>query len=177
MQYVALFRGINVGGKNRIKMQELKELFIELGFTDVRSYIQSGNILFTTDRQLTDFSAEVEAAFEKRFDFFVPILYRTKAEMIGVRDRLPFTQEKVAEVEKKDPKISHLYVYFSADQLIQQELSALGEWAVVAEKDIYYLAEQSIRFSKLTTKINQLSKGLTARNWKTVTRLMALLEE
>lgn len=50
MRYLALFRGINVGGKNIVKMKELRELFTELGFVNVRSYIQSGNLLFTSDK-------------------------------------------------------------------------------------------------------------------------------
>lgn len=52
MRYLALFRGINAGGKNSVKMQELRELFLELGFKDVRSYIQSGNIVFSSDSEL-----------------------------------------------------------------------------------------------------------------------------
>ncbi|MBM7710474.1 DUF1697 domain-containing protein [Enterococcus xiangfangensis] len=177
MRYLALFRGINVGGKNTVKMKELKELFSELGFTDVSSYIQSGNILFTTDKNISEFSKEVADAFTHRFGFSVPIMYRTKAEMLILRDRLPFTAEEIAEAERQDPKMVHLYVYFSTASMSQQEVSGIGERAVVKDRDIYYLTEQSIRLSKLTTKLNKLSDGLTARNWKTVLRLTALLEE
>ncbi|MGX7204006.1 DUF1697 domain-containing protein [Enterococcus pingfangensis] len=176
MRYLALFRGINVGGKNVVKMKELKELFSELGFTDVNSYIQSGNILFTTDKEISDFSKEIAEAFAQRFGFSVPIIYRTKTEMLSIRDRLPFTAAEIAEAERQDPKIVHLYVYFSTASMTPQEISGLGERAVVKDKDIYYLTEQSIRLSKLTAKLNKLAE-LTARNWKTVLRLTALLEE
>lgn len=177
MRYLALFRGINVGGKNIVKMKELRELFIEFDFEDVRSYIQSGNILFTSDKEINEFSLAVNDAFTEKFGFSVQIIYRTKSEMLEMIDNLPFTVAEIVEAEKKDPKIAHLYAYFSEQEIENQELSLIGERAVVRSKTIFYFTEKSIRFSKLISQLNKLSDGLTARNWKTVLKLVALLEE
>lgn len=174
MRYVALFRGINVGGKNIVKMQDLRALFSELGFQDVRSYIQSGNILFSSDSRVSEFSKRVEKAFAERFGFSVPIIYRTQAEMLELVKNLPYTVDEITEAESMDPQVAHLYVYFSAKEMKQQEFFEIGERAIVHSKDVYYLTDKSVRFSKLNTK---LPTGLTARNWKTVMKLMSLLEE
>lgn len=131
MRYLALFRGINVGGKNIVKMKELRELFTELGFVNVRSYIQSGNLLFTSDKELNELSKLVTDAFVKKFGFSVPIIYRTKSEMLSMVQSLPFTVEELAEVESSDSQIAHLYVYFAGKEIAEQELSYAGERAVV----------------------------------------------
>ena len=177
MRYLALFRGINVGGRNIVKMKELKELFLELGFSDVRSYIQSGNLLFSSDQAISEFSETVTAAFTERFGFSVPIIYRTKDELFSLIENLPFTAEEILEAEMEETNVEHLYVYFSSSEMVPQELSEIGERAIVKSKDIYYLTDRSIRFSKLTPKLNKLTDELTARNWKTVIKLAVLLKE
>lgn len=177
MRYLAFFRGINVGGKNIVKMKELRELFTELGFVNVRSYIQSGNLLFTSDKELNELSKLVTDAFVKKFGFSVPIIYRTKSEMLSMVQSLPFTVEELAEVESSDSQIAHLYVYFAGKEIAEQELSYAGERAVVRSKNIYYLTKKSIRLSKLTSQLNRLSDELTARNWKTILKLVDLLSE
>jgi uncharacterized protein (DUF1697 family) len=177
MRYLALFRGINVGGKNSVKMQELRELFLELGFKDVRSYIQSGNIVFSSDSELEKISEDVSESFLERFGFSVPIIYRRAEEMSSLVQKLPFTKEEIAAAESTDPKVAHLYVYFSGSDMGNQTLTDVGETVVGAAKDGYYLTEKSIRFSKMVSKMQRLSDDLTARNWRTIVKLAAMLEE
>ncbi len=78
MKYVALLRGINVGGKTRIEMPRLKQLFENLGFTDVKTYINSGNVLFTGNAPDVK---KIEAAIETAFGFVVPVLLRNFEEI------------------------------------------------------------------------------------------------
>ena len=177
MRYLALLRGINVGGKNKIKMAELRDFFEQIGFTDVRSYIQSGNVLFTSNQTVAEFSVIVEEAFLEKFGFSVPIIYRTRTEIADLIENLPFSSKEIAEAEAKDPKVAHLYVYFSPENFPSEELSAVGEWAIVRGKEVYLLTEESIRLSKLSARITRISGDLTARNWRTVLKLMELLEQ
>lgn len=74
MKHVALLRGINVGGKTRVEMSRLKQLFEKIGFTDVITYLNSGNIIFSGNSPDTK---QIETAIEKEFGFYVPILLRS----------------------------------------------------------------------------------------------------
>lgn len=76
MNYIAFLRGVNVGGKNIIKMADLKLLFVNLGMNDVSTYIQSGNVLFSSDKDETVLTEELETAIEKTFSMSVPVIIR-----------------------------------------------------------------------------------------------------
>ncbi|HKV00795.1 MAG TPA: DUF1697 domain-containing protein, partial [Ktedonobacteraceae bacterium] len=79
--FVSLFRGINVGGRHKIRMDELKDLHESLGLRDVLPYIQSGNVLFKSeDTDSARLRKQIEDGFEKRFGFHVEIIVRTSAE-------------------------------------------------------------------------------------------------
>jgi uncharacterized protein (DUF1697 family) len=97
--------------------------------------------------------------------------------MSSLVQKLPFTKEEIAAAESTDPKVAHLYVYFSGSDMGNQTLTDVGETVVVAAKDGYYLTEKSIRFSKMVSKMQRLSDDLTARNWRTIVKLAAMLEE
>src|SRR5437764_15217352 len=80
--FVSLWRGINVGGHHKIRMDELKELYESLGFKDVLPYIQSGNVVFTSDEaDLARMRGQIEEGFEKKFGFHVEVIVRTSAEL------------------------------------------------------------------------------------------------
>lgn len=147
MNYIALFRGINVGGKNRVKMADLKEIFNGLGCQDVVSYIQSGNLIFS------------------------------KEKFLQVIEDLPFSATEILHTEEKNPKVAHLYVGFSAEQITSASLLMESERAVVAGKQVYFLMDDSLHFSKIVPKIAKDSKSMTLRNWKTVLKLADLLEK
>lgn len=80
--YIALW-GINVGEKHRVNMAELKRTLEETGLKSVRTYIQSGNVLFDSDGEETELLEKMEQAIEKRFGFSVPVVLRTSQELIG----------------------------------------------------------------------------------------------
>lgn len=89
MQYIALLRGINVGGNHRMEMKKLKALFESLGFQNVSTYINSGNVLFEGSGKPTDICQTLEAHFKKSFGFAVPTLVKTKKEMEKIAKAIP----------------------------------------------------------------------------------------
>lgn len=90
MVYVALLRGVNVGGKSRVDMRELKTLFEASGLRDVRTYINSGNVIFDTDRtDVLDLQRDLEDAMEARFGFRTAVLVRSSDEIAAVVEALP----------------------------------------------------------------------------------------
>ena len=107
-RYLALLRGINVGGKNKLPMKDLVELFVEAGCRDVRTYIQSGNVLFTVDSHaVAPLPKRVSARIAERFGYRVPVVVRTAAQLGEVVRGNPFIEQGVAE--------DALHVLFLAD--------------------------------------------------------------
>lgn len=89
-KHIALLRGINVGGKNKISMPELKLAFEEIGFSDVMTYINSGNVIFSSDTQeKTKLIGEIEAIIEKRFRISIPVTVISAKELLDVLDNAP----------------------------------------------------------------------------------------
>src|SRR5687768_11342779 len=130
--YVALLRGINVGGKNKLPMKELAALFVKAGCEQVSTFIASGNVLFDAPKKL---AAQVPTllpkAIEKKFGFAPPIVLRTAAELAAVPARTPF------EGADEDA----LYVMFLADAPDEAKVAALDpnrspgdEYAVVGKE-------------------------------------------
>lgn len=90
MRYVALLRGINVGGKNKVPMPVLKEVFERLGHTEVRTYINSGNVIFDAPRQrAADLAATLEEAIESEFGFGVRVLVLRGSAVTKIAAELP----------------------------------------------------------------------------------------
>ena len=111
---VALLRGINVGGKNRMPMKELAALFVEAGCEDVRTYIQSGNVVFRTGPAVgEEISSIVSASILSRFGYRVPVITRTAREFQKIVPANPFV-EAGAEADK-------LHVMFLADVTRQRQ--------------------------------------------------------
>src|SRR6476661_2184057 len=100
MQYISILRGINVSGQKKIVMAELRKLYESLGFTDVQTYIQSGNIVFQFKKE-TDvkLAHKIETAIEKQFGFEVPVIIRTKEELEHISSDNPFLKQKNIDVE------------------------------------------------------------------------------
>src|SRR5271163_516357 len=94
--YVALLRGINVGGRNLVAMAQLRELFADMGYQDVQTYIQSGNVIFTSGKKPQ--SEEIEAAIEGRFGVVSTTVLRTPSELKTTMARNPFDQVESAEL-------------------------------------------------------------------------------
>ncbi len=181
MRYIAFFRGINVGGKNIVKMASLKQLFCDIGFEAVQTYIQSGNVIFETDKSEEDIFPMLIKAFTASFGFACAVMLRTADEVMEIAQNMPFTGEELAEAAAANPDVEHVYVYMAdgepnADELANILAHYSGEDKVlVKRREIYLLCQQSIRDSKLAGALAKLKMPLTARNLKTINNLCALL--
>ena len=90
---IALLRGINVGGKNKLPMKELAALFVDAGCEDVRTYIQSGNVVFRTrSADAGEISSIISASILDRFGYRVPVIVRTAGELEGIAQGNPFVK-------------------------------------------------------------------------------------
>lgn len=172
---VALFRGINVGGHNKIPMAELRTTFESLGHTEVTSIIQSGNVCFDTDdTDDTGIAAAIRAAVAERFDVDVPVLLRSADEFGRVLDAHPFP---LGEVE---PKLHH--VMFLADPAPADAAERIGDHSpdefVVIGSEVHVRYPQGSARSKLTNDLvdRRLDTIATARNLPTCRKIAEALD-
>ncbi|MGI8687449.1 MAG: DUF1697 domain-containing protein [Thermomicrobiales bacterium] len=175
--YVALLRGINVGGKNKLPMKELLDLFVQAGCRDARAYIQSGNVIFQAD---TDSAASlpdvITARIAERFGYRVPVLVRTAEQIGDVIRHNPFIAAGAAE--------EALHVLFLANQPNAASVDSLDpdrsppDAFIVRGQEIYLRLPNGAGRTKLTNTYfdAKLAMTSTGRNWRTVTTLFALME-
>jgi uncharacterized protein (DUF1697 family) len=173
--FVAMLRGINVGGKHILPMEDLVAMFRNAGGSDARAYIQSGNVVFrASPRAARRVPALVEVAIANQYGFPARVVLRTATELDALATRNPFVQA--------DSDIGKLHVAFLAD-LPRQELvaaldpnrSAPDEFAVRG-REIYLRLPNGVARTKLTNQYfdTMLSTTSTVRNWRTVLKLLEL---
>jgi uncharacterized protein (DUF1697 family) len=173
--HVALLRGINVGGKNKLAMSDLAALFAEAGCSDVRTYIQSGNVVFCAPpRTAAGLARQVAERIERRHRLRVPVVLRTAEELERVARANPFL--------KAGGDTDALHVMFLADQPKAAAVSALDarrsppdEFAVIG-REIYLCCPNGVARTRLTNAYfdAQLATISTVRNWRTVLKLVEL---
>lgn len=177
--YIALLRGINVGGKNIIKMAELKRMFESLGLCEVHTYIQSGNVLFKSNEEEGTLREKIENSIAVTFGFPVPVILRTAAELERIISNCPFSEDEVAEAESFSEAES-LYVALLAHIPLQEKVEKLTSYRNENDKfqiegrDVFLLFCNSIRNSKVANNLHKLDVPTTVRNWKTINKLYAL---
>jgi|SRR5689334_8134240 uncharacterized protein (DUF1697 family) len=166
--FVALLRGINVGGNRKIRMADLRELFTEAGCGDVASYIQSGNVVFThPSSDEAALTRELEQRIERATGFEVPVILRTDEELQDVLDANPF-----GDVEHRT-----LHVVFLASKPTAKAAKefdagrfAPEEYAVVG-REVFMHLPGGIGKAKLPPALPLIRGSGTARNWRTVQTL------
>ena len=172
---IALLRGINVGGKNRLPMKELAALFVDAGCEDVRTYIQSGNVVFRTGPAGgEEISTVISASILSRFGYRIPVVTRTARAFQEIVRANPFLNAG-AEADK-------LHVMFLAEPPDGAQVDALdpdrspGDEFAVMGREIYLHCPNGVARSKLTNSYfdARLSTTSTTRNWRTVQRLLEL---
>ena len=176
MRYVALLRGINVGGKAKLPMRELSAIFLGCGATAVETYIQSGNVVFESEAAPACV-AGVTAEIARVYGYPGRIVWRSSAEMKACYERNPFARAGVSE--------DALHVYFLADQPLASAVKALDparsapDEFVVVGKNIYLFLPDGMARTKLTNVYfdSKLGTVSTARNWRTVGRLVEMAEK
>jgi uncharacterized protein (DUF1697 family) len=175
LKFIALLRGINVGSSRRIPMTDLRVLCTALGWTGVRTYIQSGNVIFSADGAAAALEGDLEQALERRFGIRVPVIVRGAARWLAYVRSNPFP-----ELSERHPNLVMLALSKSSPQV--DAVERIRERATVEHVEcrgdavwIYY-AGGSGR-SKLTPALLDRSVGspVTTRNWRTVLKLEQLV--
>ena len=175
-RYALLLRGINVGKAHRVPMAELRELLSAQGHGEVRTLLQSSNVVLDSDLPAAELVGTVEPALEERFGLAVPVVVRTAEELLAVRARDP-----LADVAT-DP--TRYVVSFSADAVpaeVEERLRAVDpgdDRYVVDGRELYLGCPHGQLQSPLGAALAKLRGGPvgTARNWATVGKVADLLE-
>lgn len=176
--HIALLRGINVGGHQKAAMADLRDLFVKLGFGEVQSLLQSGNLVFQSEGRTTDEierSLEIEA--ERRLGLQTDFFVRLASELKDIIRKNPFPKEA-----KDDP--AHLVAMFLRDKPLAKQVAALQaaiagpEQVQIDGKIAYIVYPEGIGRSKLTNTLieRKLATRGTGRNWNTVLKLAAMGE-
>ncbi|MFF0090032.1 DUF1697 domain-containing protein [Streptomyces canus] len=177
--YAALLRGINVGGSRKVPMADLRTLMADLGHGGVRSYLQSGQAVFTADHGDEEtLAAELAGAIEKRFGFGVDVIVRDHAYLKAVAEACPFP---AAELEAKQLHVTYFSAPVDADRFAEIDQAAyLPEEFRLGDRALYLYAPNGLGRSKLAEHLSKprLNKGViaTSRNWNTVVKLVEMTD-
>ena len=175
MKYIAFLRGINVGGKNKIKMETLREICSALGFENVKTYINSGNVIFETrktdDKKL---GAKIEKAIEKEFGLKIKVIVRSMSEIEEIVKNNPF--EGQFENDKD------LQVFFLDEEMPDEKREMLlsnnneNEMFAVGGREVFCLLRVSVLDSLMGKDYiaKKLKIPSTARNWRTINKVLEL---
>ena len=173
MKYVAFLRGINVGGKNKLPMEILRKVCAAQGFTNVKTYINSGNVIFETakidDKKL---AAKIESAIENEFGLQIKVIVRTIEEIAAIVKNNPFAGQFEND---KD-----VHVFFLDEELSSEKRDILlsnnneNEKFAVQNREIFCLLRVSVLDSLIGKDYigKKLKVSATARNWRTVHKVL-----
>ena len=175
--YLALLRAINLGAVNKVPMKELRSMFEDLGYEDVRTHLQSGNVVFegksSSSKKLV---AEIEGAISKTFDLEVPVIVRTRRELERIAGGNPFPTGGA--------KATSLHVMFLTEPASAKAIKTLDpdrsppDEFEVKGGEIYLRFPKGSGRSKLTIDYfeKKLGTKATARNWNTVMKVLELMQ-
>jgi len=172
-EFVALFRGINVGGKHILPMQDLRDLLAELGCEDIQTYIQSGNAVFSASADPISLSAQITSIIEERFGFAPQVLLVTVERFAAIASANPHPEAEAI------PKFLH--VWFLTEKASNPDIDAMNsiksenERFTLTDDALYLHSPDGIGRSRLAGKVDRhLGVSTTARNWRTVRKLLDL---
>ncbi len=173
---IAVLRGINVGGKRKILMADLRALCTSLGWENVNTYIQSGNIIFTSELENTALENSLEKAIAEKYGFEVPVIVCHAQALQNMVDNNPFFNDHA--------DISHLHLTFLKQPASAEDTKHIQTYSFEPDKfeinhqAVYVYCEGKYHQSKLTNNFfeTKLKVGATTRNWKTVLKLLELSE-
>jgi len=177
--FIALLRGVNVGGNGMIPMAVLRALCESMGYNDPRTLLQSGNLVLRTARTTpAALSKKLEAAIRKRFGADIRVIVRTPDDLRDVVKRNPFPA-----AANDDP--SHLLVTFLGGAPTKEAAKALAQWKHATEphkvdgRELYIHYASGVGTSKFVGPVIEktLATPGTARNWNTINKLIALAGE
>jgi uncharacterized protein (DUF1697 family) len=177
-RYVALLRGINVGGRNPIPMAALRSCFEEQGFDDVATYIQSGNVVFTSDASsATALTEPIERMLAASFDYEASVVLRSRAQMRSIVERAP------AGFGAEPARYRYDVLFLKAPVTAK---TAMRSMRIREGVDRAHAGTGVVYHSRLTARATQsllgkivgtpVYRNMTIRNWNTTTKLAQMLE-
>jgi uncharacterized protein (DUF1697 family) len=174
-RHIALLRGINVGGHNKVPMADLRRVLEEAGFEDVKTYVQSGNVALTAaERSPAKVARQVERAIQEAFGFDVAVVVRSRDEIGAL-----VAEDPLGELATNP---AYRVVVFLAAKLDRSRLADIDpdefapEAFALRDYEIVMWAPNGQRDSKLVKTLTERRTGVvgTARNWRTVEKLLDL---
>jgi len=177
--YISILRGINVSGKNIIKMDALQKMYKELCFDSVTTYIQSGNIIFrSSETKPQKLEKEISNQIKNVYGFDVPVIVLTINNLQQIIDDNPFSKD-----QSKDHNFFH--ITFLASKPEKYDINAIkekrlsGEEIVITENAVYLYCPKGYGNTKLNNTFleSYLKVRATTRNWKTANKLLQLASE
>lgn len=172
MIYIALLRGINVGGHNKVPMAELRDTLSKAGLKNVQTYIQSGNIVFETSENKVVAENLIQKTILDQFGFEIPVLVKTRIEIKTIFDGSPFDSEKKLKsyfiIFNKIPELDNLKV--------TQQIILENEEVIVTANALYLYSTLGMGKSKFNMKTfeRKLNVTGTSRNYNTMLKLLSL---
>jgi uncharacterized protein (DUF1697 family) len=175
--YISVLRGINVGGKRKMLMADLTSLYETLGFSNVQTYIQSGNVIFNYngDDNIRGLGTKIQEIIHMKYGYEVPVVVLQADELVKIQQSNPFIMNGISDIER-------LHLAFLSDLPHVEHLAELNKLVFPTDKfkvngkSIYLFCAGKSSDSKLTNHLFEriLKVSATIRNWKTVTKLAEL---
>lgn len=181
MKYIALLRGINLGKYRKIRMANLRQLFERMGYTNVQTYIQTGNVIFCTAQENTqgELQKHIQEAIQAQFGFDVPTVVLTHSEMEKVAHNNPFLLQN-NELADERLHISFLHTTPSEEcKLSISKKQFPPDKYILHNHVVYIFCTATYSQSKLGNTFfeNNLKVKATTRNWKTTKKILALCND
>ena len=174
--YIAILRGINVSSKNMIKMPALTKTFESLGFKDVKTYVQSGNVIFRSEfTNMKDLEKQICEQIDKDFGSKIPVIILEQDYITGIQKNNPFLNRQNIDLTK-------LHVTFLSEEPKEENISKIDaskympDEFLFGSKAIYLYCPEGYGKTKLNNNFfeNKLKVTATTRNWNTVNKLVEL---
>ena len=175
-QYISVLRGINVGGHRKILMPDLKNLFVGLGFLNIETYIQSGNIIFSSKD--TNTCAKIACLIQRKikdiYDFDIPVMVITAESLCSIVKNNPFVHDKDTE---------NLFLSFLSKKPDRAKLSEINKSTFLPDSFeiigafVFIYCEGKFSQTKLNNQFfeKKLKVSSTTRNWKTILKLSEMI--
>jgi uncharacterized protein (DUF1697 family) len=176
--HVVFLRAVNVGGRNRIAMAQLRELLSGLGYGDARTHLQSGNVVCTAaETSPEQMALQIEGALETELGLVVRVLVRTRAELQRV-----VAENPLLEVADDHARLLVVFLSGEPDRTALSELTPADfepDVFAFGEREIYAWYPDGVRTTRLSNTFweRRLGVAATGRNWNTVTRLLEMMGE
>jgi uncharacterized protein (DUF1697 family) len=177
IKYIAILRGINVSGHRIIRMEALRVSLAALGFKNIQTYIQSGNVVFETNEPASGLAAKIEKRILGDFGFEVTVLTKTAKELADIVRRNPFVKDKAIDLSKSHVTFLSNDPPKNAAELLQPLVTGKEQFRITG-RAVYLYCPNGSGNSKLSNPAieKKLACSATMRNWNTTKTLLEMAE-